>query len=136
MDKLATLYRSAQFYAHNAHNAAHGITFFEDHEFLGELYGKYEDAYDALVERMIAQGEPFDFNAILTNAVSSMTGLADPSVNSTTVAFAVLMNLERQFCAEIDAIISEQTQGTQNLLAQFADDSEMRQYKIGQRIKP
>ena len=136
MDKLASLYRSAQFYAHNAHNAAHGITFFEDHEFLGELYGAYESAYDSLVERMIAQGEPFDFNALLTNAVNGMSGLADPTVNSNSVAFAVLQNLERALCAEIDAIISEQTQGSQNLLAQLADDSEMRQYKIGQRIKP
>ena len=136
MDKLASLYRSAQLYTHNAHNAAHGPTFLEDHEFLGELYPAYESAYDSLVERMIQQGAPVDFSAILANAVSGMNGLADPALFPDTMIFAVIQNLERQICAEIDAILEAQTTGTQNLLAGLADESEMRQYKVGQRIKP
>ena len=56
MKDLAILYRAAQLLAHEKHNLVAGRTFFEDHEFLGDLYGTYETAYDGIVERMIGLG--------------------------------------------------------------------------------
>ena len=50
-------------------------------------------------------------------------------------SFGVLLDYERKICAEIDRIYADASTGTQNLLAQIADDSEHRQYKIGQRLK-
>lgn len=135
MDKLATLFRAGQFYAHAAHNFTKGPTFFEDHEFLGELYGTYEDAYDGLVERMIGTGEPFDVRVILTNAAAEANKYADPQAFSPAVLFGVLQDFEKKFRAEIDAISDSQSIGTQNLLADLADKSEARSYKIGQRLK-
>ena len=44
---LLTILRFLQFYTHNAHNLLRGPTFFQDHEFLGELYPAYEVDYDA-----------------------------------------------------------------------------------------
>lgn len=135
MDQLATLYRAAQFYAHAAHNFSKGATFFQDHEFLGELYGTYEEAYDSIVERMIGNGEPFSIQQILTNAAAEANRYADPSTFSQQTSFQVLLGLEQRIRASIDIQIGAQTQGTQNLLAQLADDSEMRNYKIAQRLK-
>jgi len=47
----------------------------------------------------------------------------------------LLLGIEQRIRASIDIQIQSQTQGTQNLLAQLADDSEMRNYKIQQRLK-
>lgn len=135
MDILATLLRAAQLYAHAAHNGAKGPTFFSDHEFLEETYKAYEEAYDKVIERSIAQGEPIDLAAIGRNAAADAGRFPDPVAFSTQSSFGVLMDYERKICAEIDRIYAEQTTGTQNLLAQLADDSETRQYKIGQRLK-
>ena len=135
MDKLATLYRAGQFYAHAAHNFTKGATFFQDHEFLGGLYGTYEDAYDGLVERMIGTGEAFSVQTILTNATALANKYADPSAFSPAVMFGVLLDMEKQFRAEIDAIYDSASTGTQNMLAGLADESEVRSYKIQQRLK-
>ena len=56
MHDLAIILRSAQLYAHNAHNMTKGKTFFSDHKFFGQLYPVYEEAYDSIVERMIGLG--------------------------------------------------------------------------------
>jgi len=134
MDKLATLYRAAQFYAHNAHNFAHGSTFYQDHEELGELYGTYETAYDGLVERMIGTGETFDINTVLTNAAAEAAKLPDPAAFSMTVVFSTILEIEKRLRAEIDNVIDSTSTGTQNMLAQLADDSEVRSYKLQRRI--
>lgn len=133
MKELSTLYRSAQFYAHMAHNIAKGQTFFQDHEFLGELYGTYESAYDDLIERMIGLGFSPDISGI---TVEAATMVADhDSSQSTQSCFSYILGMERSFCDEIKRIMPKNTVGTQNLLQGLADDSEKRQYKIQQRLK-
>lgn len=135
MDQLATLFRAAQFYAHAAHNFAKGATFYQDHEELGELYGAYEEAYDSVVERMIATGEPFSVQQILTNAAAEANRYPDPSTFSQQTSFQTLFSLEQKIRLAIETVIAAQTLGTQNLLQDLADQSEMRSYKIGQRLK-
>lgn len=135
MDKLATLYRAAQFYAHAAHNFAKGATFYQDHEALGELYGAYEEAYDSIVERMIGNGEPFNIQQILTNAAAEANRYPDPATFSQSSSFQTLFALEQKIRVEIETVIQSQTLGAQNLLQDLADQSEARSYKIGQRLK-
>jgi DNA-binding ferritin-like protein len=135
MDTLATILRAAQLYAHAAHNGAKGPTFFADHEFLGELYPAYEAAYDKVIERSIGLGEPVDLAAIGRNAAIDAARYSDPMTFSTAQSLQVLMDYERKICAEVDRIFDETSTGTQNRIAQIADDSEDRQYQIGQRLK-
>lgn len=133
MKELATLYRSAQFYAHMAHNIAKGQTFLEDHEYFGTLYAAYEEAYDGLIERMIGLGGNPDIPSI---TVEAATMVADHDSSQTTQScFAYLLKFEKSFCEEVKRIMSKNTVGTQNFLQGLADQSEMRQYKIGQRLK-
>lgn len=132
MEYLATLYRAAQLYAHNAHNLAHGPTFFEDHEFLGELYGTYESAYDDLIERLIGLGSPPDLLSIQTEAVNVLNSWG-PCPDQQQ-CFAKLLELEGRFVAEIERIEDEYSAGTQNLLEGLADESEKRAYKLKQRL--
>ena len=132
MKDLATLYRAAQFYAHAAHNLASGPTFFEDHEYLGELYGAYESAYDDLIERMIGLGVNVDISAVNKAAVNSAF---HHEAESTDECFAYLLDMEDEICDQIKVLVPKSTDGTQNLLQGLADDSEKRQYKLGQRLK-
>ena len=69
---LASYLRYMQFTAHIGHNVLGGETFFQDHAFLGDLYGTYEDAYDAVVERMIGTEESVNLVKIHTDAVKDL----------------------------------------------------------------
>lgn len=129
MQDLAILLRAAQFFAHNAHNLASGETFFEDHEYFGELYGAYESAYDGVIERIIGLGDTPNLVEITVMATDKLKAMGEED------AFAVLMKAERDICAACDAASEGETSGTINFLQGLADASEQRQYKLRQRIK-
>lgn len=127
---LASYLRYMQFYAHIGHNVLGGATFFQDHSFLGDLYGTYEDAYDSVIERMIGLEEPLNLIKIHKDAVADLE-----IPKSYDQAFEALLECEKELCKKIEAIAPKCSQGTMNLLADMADKSEMRQYKLKQRLK-
>lgn len=136
MQKLATLLRAAQFYAHASHNLTRGATFFQDHEAFGSFYEAYEEGYDKVVEQMIGLRQNPNLQAILSAATERANQLADPALFTTDVMYGVLAQFESEIQAEIDAIYADTDIGTQNLLAQLFEDSQHRgNYKIGQRLK-
>lgn len=130
MDKLATQLRALQLFAHNAHNVASGPSCLADHSFLGDLYEAYADAYDSVVERAIGLGESFDLAALQANAAKALDGVAKTNEE----AFEWLLEQETRLCAMIESLMPECTAGTQNLIAGIADESEVRQYKLKQRL--
>ena len=132
MKRLAVLYRGLQLYAHNAHNLAKGKTFFEDHEYLGELYGAYESAYDSIVERMIGLDQKIDLKAITTEA-ADMAGTSDISDNDQ--AFRTILATEKELQTALEEEDKSATFGTCNLLQDLADQSEARMYKLKRRLK-
>lgn len=135
MDKLATTFRTAQLVAHNFHNLTRGVAFFADHEFFGELYGEYEGAYDSVVERDIGLGEEgFDIG-LITREAGEKASSYDPSDMAADEMCAVLLGMERIIQSEAAEASKGASIGTQNLLADLADKSEMRVYKLRQRIK-
>ena len=130
MKQLATHFRYLQLLAHNGHNEAKGLTFFADHAFLGDLYPAYEEAYDALIERLIGSGERIDLAAIQAEAAGKLEAEKD-----TEAYLVALLDGEAEACAQIEKLAkSDITQGTLNLLAGLADDSEQRSYKLRQRL--
>lgn len=134
MKDLAIAFRSAQLTAHAMHNLVKGCTFLANHDYLGELYGKYEDGYDAVIERMIGLGDTPNISEI-TKAATSKCCQYDFAGMDATDMFNALLDVEmniRQVCASYGQNVS---MGTQNLLAQFADDSEARTYKLKQLTK-
>ena len=132
MHTLASIYRAAQFYAHYAHNVIKGPTFFEDHEFLGELYGTYEKAYDTIIEREIGLGEKISIPDITKNACAYFESAANDADAKTF--FKRLLATEKQICAQIDKDMKGASNGTQNLLQGLADESEARQFLLKGRI--
>ncbi len=134
MKTLAKLYRQAQLYAHMAHNLAKGPTFFEDHEFFGEAYAAYEEAYDSVVERMIGQAPDEDFSQTLLEINQSACAALYPAT-SNNACLGELLEMEVMICAEIAVASVGASPGTQNLLQGLCDLGEVRQYKIQQRLK-
>lgn len=136
MEQLACLFRAAQLYAHAAHNQVRGASFFADHEFLGELYGEYEEAYDSVIEQMIGLNMGADISKITKCACDIATSLADPALFPPEMSFQVLLKVEGDIQAEIARLTPTADIGTQNKIAQFFEDSQHRaNYKIGQRLK-
>lgn len=133
MQDLAIQFRAMQFIAHRAHNLASGPTFFEDHEHFATLYAAYEDAYDAVIERIIGIGGKPDITDITKRAADMMGPYFDgmDSVDS----FNGLLTFESMLRDIIDAMNKGASLGVQNMLQQFADDSQKRSYLIGQRVK-
>ena len=127
---IAALLRYMQFYGHIGHNLLGGQTFFQDHSFLAELYAAYEDHYDDIIERMIGLEEELDLVEIQKEAVS---GLKSPK--SYEACYKELLSCEEELCKMVEKLVKDSSQGTANLLQDLADKSEMRQYKLKQRLK-
>ena len=132
METIITQFRALQFLAHRAHNKVKGPTFGEDHEFFGELYPAYETAYDSLVERMIGLEKALNIDKV-NKAAAEMSSVA-PNLTDRTSFLKILLKGEEDLCAMIAKENPKATLGTQNLLQQFCDDSEARQYQIKQRL--
>lgn len=144
MEKVATVLRFLQFYSHLGHNLVKGDTFFEDHDFLGGLYPVYEAAYDSVVERMIGLGLNPNFDNIHKTA-SDM--LAKAAWRDTKQGLAFILTTEKTLTNLIEKEVTPNpmthphggekplTQGTIQLLGDIANASEVRQYKLGQKLK-
>lgn len=138
MQTLASIYRFLQLFAHAGHHLASGCTFNQDHAFFGELYGAYESAFDDLVERLVGLGKLTsvkDRIAIDTKASSILAKTDSEELTCSEDYFEILLEMEQEICGKIEKLAEGKvSQGTLNLLAQLADDSEKRQYKLTQRI--
>lgn len=127
---IAALLRYMQFYGHIGHNLLGGQTFFQDHSFLSELYSAYETHYDDIIERMIGLEEELDLVEIQKESVS---GLKSPK--SYESCYKDLLDCEIELCQMIEKLVKDSSQGTANLIQGIADQSEVRQYKLKQRLK-
>ena len=138
LSALTVKFRAMQLFAHIGHNLVSGQNFKEDHEFLGELYETYEGVYDSLVERMIGLGTDPDLFEITNAANDMLQNVLYIDNASNDDWFSSLLDSEKSVCAIIQGAMRETftdtTEATKNLLAQIADDSEQRQYKMQQRI--
>ena len=133
MDSLITQLRALQFLAHRAHNVIKGPTFFEDHEFLGEIYPAYEAAYDSAVERVIGLGTE-KLNLSKINIAASQMSDILPNETKPEPFLRAILKGEKDLCKMIDEAVEKASQGTQNLLQGICDDSEKRQYQLKQRL--
>lgn len=127
---LASILRYLQFYAHLAHNSLGGETFFSDHAFLADLYSGYEEDYDSVVERMIGLEEECDLLKIHKDASEDLD-----IPKSFKECFQNILVCEEDLCRAIDRLVEDSSEGTKQLIGNIADKSEMRQFKLKQRLK-
>lgn len=127
---IASLLRYMQLLSHIGHNILGGATFFQDHAFLSELYSAYEGHYDDIVERMIGLDEEIDLVAVQKDAIS---GLKAPK--SYESCYKELLDCEEELCRMIEELAKGSSQGTIDLIGAIGSSSEVRQYKLKQRLK-
>lgn len=137
MQDLAILYRLKQFLGHQCHQMVSRIVFLQDHEFLGEIYGRAEDHYDDVIERMIGLGKTPDLPMIQVQAAQKLTQIP-LTYKENSECFNAILSLNKQILALIETMAKTPgmlSQGTLNMLADEADQIEREQYRIGQRVK-
>ena len=133
MEDLATILRAAQLAAHEKHHTVKGPSFFEDHEFLGNLYGTYEGLYDDTIEKMIGLKQTADIPKITTEAAKVAVTLSKRFPNVSRW-FDMVLSIEDSIRTEIFSILEAgASNGVQNFLQGIADASEKRTYLVRQR---
>jgi DNA-binding ferritin-like protein len=131
--------RAMQMYTQQAHNLCGRVPFFQDHEFFSETYEQLESDYDSVFERTVGlYGEQSSLE--LSNLVSLVSSkLKDKSTigqKENSIYFSTLLEMEKELCVLIEKkVTSKASEGTKQLIGEIANKSEMRQYKIKQRLK-
>lgn len=122
---------------HQYHHVAARVAFFSDHEAFSDFYNALESDYDKVAERLIGLSDSSQLNlhAIL-DGVSAKCKSYPQDAKENAILFQAALQCESELKQQIDALIKTGgvSEGTKNLLAQIADDSESRSYKIKRRL--
>ena len=138
MKELLVLLRAMQLYAQNAHHLVKGNTFQQDHDFFGDVYEGVAGDYDDVAERIIGLygEEHLNLQTVLSGVVSKLSGAPSAKTEDNKVFYNYQLSLEETLCPLIKKIISSgTTPGVEQLIGEICNKSEMRQYKIKQRLK-
>ena len=88
-------------------------------------------AYDSVVERLIGLEQRADPATLTTAAAKAAAGF---SVGDNTTTFRVILQAELDLQRTLKADAASASLGFNNLLAQLADDSESRVYRLRRRL--
>ena len=138
LKELLVLLRSMQLYYHNCHQITNGANFVGDHSLFSDFYKQIEGEYDSVAERTIGLFGVglLSLKGIIERVEDQLESLQEPEQNSPENMFAQggLLEVRLQDWCDIIGTNEQVTIGTQNLIAQIADNSEARLYKIRQRL--
>lgn len=138
MKELLAHLRAMQLFAHAAHNLVNGPSFGPDHDFFGSAYNTHESDFDNVVERVIGlYGEAhIDFAGLTMQAAQALASMKISKKVSNEQFFEQQLAHEQSLCQQIDQLCAVKgvSEGTKQLLGNIADASEMRCYKIKQRL--
>lgn len=139
MINLLVHLRAMQLFSHHAHNLVSRAVFFQDHDFFGEVYPQLESDYDSVIERIIGlQGEgQLALQPLLQAVVAKIANAPSVGVKENKVFFQYLLQQEQELCKLVEELakVPGTSQGVIQTIGTIAEKSEIRQYKIKQRIK-
>lgn len=128
--------RILQLYYHSCHNLISGESFFADHEFFGGVYPQLETHYDRLAEYYICLfGKKAFETKILTKAVSEELEKHEIEEMCCCDMFKLSQKLETKFYKELENISKKASIGLANMVGDIAEQSDVRMYKIQQRLE-
>lgn len=123
---------------HQYHNVCARVGFFADHEALGEMYEEADSEYDLVAERLVGLSDSSALNlqAIL-DAVCQKYKQYPMDAKENSTLFQAALQLEKELQQQIEVLVKAGgiTQGVVQLLGDIAQRSEIRTYKIKQRLK-
>ena len=139
MLELLVLLRSAQLFCHSAHNLCARTPFHQDHDFFGDSYSAFEDAYDSIAERIIGlYGEDsMELNRIVAEVAEKLQDCPSTGVKENKAFYECQLKLEQELCSLAESICKnpKASQGVIQTVGTLCEQSEVRIYKIKQRIK-
>lgn len=139
MYQLLVCLRALQIIAHHYHNLCARVAFQADHEFFKEVYESAEEDYDSVIERIIGiQGEDkLNLQALMMAVIKKVGEAPSVGVSNNKVFYEEVLKHEIYICDIVKEVISTSmiSPGTEQLIGEIANKSEVRQYKIKQRIK-
>lgn len=138
MKELLIHLRAMNLFSHSAHNLVARVPFHSDHNFFGEVYEELNGEYDGVAERTIGlMGEgPLRLQDIMAGVSAKLAAAPSIGVKENGVFYKALLQMEMDLCKLCSMVIAQgATEGTKQLLGDVCNKSEMRQYKIKQRIK-
>jgi len=128
--------RSMQLYYHNCHNLTSGPTFFADHENFNDFYSATESDYDSAAERAVGLfNESLDLNVILPAVQKNLEAVSNYRDTRGMHSGGLVLEKELiKICEMIDKNPMASS-GIRQLVGDMADKSEVRCYKLQQRLK-
>ena len=134
---LAVCFRGMYLYSVQAHQLASKSTFIQDHEFLADIYSFAESSYDRLVERHIGtvSSSGVDFISLTNKSVDKVKSLKQ-IVSENKEYFEEILRFSTYILQELNKVAKSPSisVGTQNMIADIADQLEVLRYKIKRRI--
>lgn len=127
--------RAMQLYYHYCHNLVRGSDFHSDHNFFGDSYAALEGDYDSLTEYFISLNSNSAFKSKqVTELVSAeLEGLAVEKMSAEDM-YKEAIKMEEDYQKYLVSINKSGPLGLQNMIQGLATASDVRLYKIKQRL--
>lgn len=139
MLELAVLLRAMQLYAHHAHLLCARTVFQQDHAFFSEVYQAAESAFDGISERIIGlYGEDsLELSSFMSHVNTKLQNCPSIGVKENKAFYEYQLKFEQELCQLVESICKnpKASQGVIQTVSTLGEQSEIRQYKIKQRMK-
>lgn len=128
--------RVMQLYYHFCHHLVYNCAFHSDHSFFGDSYSRVDKDYDGTVEYLIGQNGPEAFKvAMVTELVAKQLKKYDIENMDVMMMHENALALEEELQKYLTSSYKKATIGLQNFLGDVATASDVRIYKLKQRMK-
>jgi len=138
MKELMHLLRAMQIYSQNAHHLVKGTPFHSDHNFFGDIYSGLAGDFDDVAERIVGLygEEHLNLQNMLQAVVAKLADAPSTGTEDNKVFYAYQLRMEDKLKGLVKQIVSSGVSpGLEQLVGDIANKSEMRSYKIKQRMK-
>ena len=138
MKELMYLLRAMQIYSQSAHHLVKGTPFHSDHAFFGDVYNAVAGDFDDVAERIIGLygEEHLDLQNVMQAVTMKLSDAPSVGVSDNKVFYEYQLRMEDKLKGLVKQIIaSGVSPGLEQLIGDIANKSEMRSYKIKQRMK-
>jgi DNA-binding ferritin-like protein len=100
----------------------------------GSLYEQASSNYDGIIERMIGLSIPLELKSIQMQAAQKLASMPESKFN--TAMFELVLSFNKEILVKLEALCKSSVScGTQNMLAGLADQLEVENYKLKQRVR-
>ena len=138
MKELLVLLRAMQLFAQNAHHLVKGSLFMQDHGHFGDIYEEVGGDFDDVAERIIGVygEESMQLQQLMVAVSNKLSDAPSVGVKENKVFFQHQLKMEEKLCQLVEQIIAAGVDpGIEQLVGEICNKSQVRSYKIKQRLK-